>query len=219
MLTAPVRVLLADASRLLIEPLAVKLNADEDIVVVGMATDSDGLLRKGSQFRPDVAVVDVDLPGRGPFEIAKTFSSEEFPAKFIFLSDNPSDILIEQALLVGARGFLLKTERPSSLIEGIKLVQQGETYFSLQVGDRLHYDPIRKRYKLNTGGHLSSLTTCQLEVLRHLAKGRTVKEIARVLELSPKSIDCHKYRLMKKLKIHDRVELARYAFREGLTNP
>lgn len=83
----------------------------------------------------------------------------------------------------------------------------------------MDYDPLRKRYRLHSGGHLSTLTARQLEVLRHLAKGRTVKEIARILEVSPKSVDCHKYRLMNKLDIHDRVELARYAFREGLTVP
>jgi DNA-binding NarL/FixJ family response regulator len=113
----------------------------------------------------------------------------------------------------------LKGEPIHNLAEAFLRAAAGEKTFSPAVAERLNYDPQTKRYSVKSETPLSSLTGRQLEVLRHLARGESVKEIARQMHLSQKSIDSHKYRIMNKLGIHDRVELARFAIREGLSNP
>ncbi len=96
---------------------------------------------------------------------------------------------------------------------------RGDRCFSNEALDRLDYNPAIKRYLVRSTSYLLTLTNRQLEVLRHLARGESVKEVAKAMVLSERAIESHKYRIMQKLGIHDRVELARYAIREGLTVP
>lgn len=114
----PTRIILADATRLLVEPLANEINADPELNVVGTATDSDSFFLKAVEFRPDIAIVDVDLPGRGSFEIARKFMSNPISPKLIFLSGSPSDILIEQALAVGGTRFPTEDGTPQQSHRG-----------------------------------------------------------------------------------------------------
>lgn len=95
-------------------------------------------------------------------------------------------------------------------------VCRGEKYYSNEVLDRLEYDPEQGEYQVKTHSYLSTLTLRQLQVLRHLVRGESVKEVAKTMTLSERAIESHKYRIMQKLGIHDRVELARFAIREGL---
>ena len=186
---------------------------------MGTATNADEGLSLILETEPDVVILDVELPGRGSFDIAEEITSRLKNTKMIFLTGYLSDIFIELALRVNAVGYLLKGEPIESLIHAIKKAARGEYCFSQSVQERLVYDQKRNRYSIQSQSMLTSLTSRQIEVLRHLARGKSVKEVARSMHLSEKSIDSHKYRIMHKLGIHDRVELARYSIREGLTLP
>lgn len=215
----PIRVVLVDDHQLLLDSIVTRVNAAPDIEVVGTAVNADEGLQVILATKPDIAILDVELPGRGSFDIASELVSRQKSTRLIFLTGYLSDVFIEQALRLKAHGYLMKGEPIGVLIDSIRRVVQGETCFSKEVQGRLVHDPARKRYFVQTDSLLSSLTARQLEVLRHLAKGQSVKEVAKSMHLSEKSIDSHKYRIMHKLGIHDRVELARYAIREGLTIP
>lgn len=214
-----IRIVLVDDHLMLVDSLVSSFHRDTQIEVVGTATNADEGLSLILETEPDVVILDVELPGRGSFDIAEEITSRLKNTKMIFLTGYLSDIFIELALRVNAVGYLLKGEPIESLIHAIKKAARGEYCFSQSVQERLVYDQKRNRYSIQSQSMLTSLTSRQIEVLRHLARGKSVKEVARSMHLSEKSIDSHKYRIMHKLGIHDRVELARYSIREGLTLP
>jgi len=215
-----IRIVLIDDHRLVTEPLAMRINAEPDLEVVATAADGDTGLQVVLDQQPAIVILDVNVPGRGAFEIAHEIGGRVPSAKILFLTGFLSDILLEQALrLKPTRGYLLKGESADFLISAIRRVAMGETCFSPEVHERLFFRPAEKRYTVQNESRLSELTGRQLEVLRHLANGESVKEVARALHLTEKSVDSHKYRIMHKLGIHDRVGLARYAIREGLLLP
>ncbi len=214
-----IKIVLVDDHLMLVDSLVSRFHRDTQIEVVGTATNADEGLSLILETEPDVVILDVELPGRGSFDIAEEISSRLKNTKMIFLTGYLSDIFIELALRVNAVGYLLKGEPIESLIHAIKKAARGEYCFSQSVQERLVYDQKRNRYSIQSQSMLTSLTSRQIEVLRHLARGKSVKEVARSMHLSEKSIDSHKYRIMHKLGIHDRVELARYSIREGLTLP
>jgi DNA-binding NarL/FixJ family response regulator len=169
--------------------------------------------------KPNVILLDVQLPGRGSFDLAEDLASRLPAAKLIFVTGYLTDVYLAQALRLHAAGYLLKGEPVQNLADAIARAMSGEASYSPDVLDRLKFDSEAKQYVLKEETSLSTLTGRQVEVLRHLARGESVKEIARLMHLSHKSVDSHKYRIMNKLSIHDRVELARFAIREGLLTP
>ncbi|QDT99844.1 response regulator transcription factor [Gimesia aquarii] len=214
-----IRVVLVDDHLMLVDSLVSRFQNDSGIEVVGSAANADEGLALVLETQPDVVILDVELPGRGSFDIAEEISTRLKNTKMIFLTGYLSDIFIDLALRVNAVGYLLKGEPIESLIHAIKKAARGEYCFSQPVQERLIFDHKKNCYSIQSESMLTSLTSRQIEVLRHLARGKSVKEVARSMHLSEKSIDSHKYRIMHKLGIHDRVELARYSIREGLTLP
>lgn len=219
MVPSKTRVTLLDGQLLLLQALAAHIDVHPDMQVVGTATDAEQGLRQILAEKPDVAVLDVDLPGRGGFDLATEIMARIKTVRVVFLTNCLYDVFIEQALRVRAAGYLLKSEPIDVLIESIRGAASGRQCFSKQVEERLNYDANRRRFNVHMQHPLSGLTTRQLEVFRRLAKGESVKEVAKTMHLSQKSVDSHKYRIMNKLGIHDRVQLARYAIREGLMLP
>ena len=126
------------------------------------------------------------------------------------------DIYIEQALRSKAAGYVLKTDSLASLLTAVQTVSKGGTFYSEPIRDRVSIDPATGSARAQFESRLTQLSDRQLEVLRHLAYGLSVKDVARKMHISVKSVDSHKYRIMQSLGIHDRVDLARYAIREGL---
>lgn len=219
MASVPIRVALLDDHLLLLDAVAERINSHPQMEVVVKATNADEGLRGILETRPDVAVLDVELPGRGVFEMAGEVRARQKNTKILFLTGYCSDVFIEHALRAKAHGYLIKGEPIEFLLDSILRVASGEKCFSQQVANRMDFDESRNRHTLRSDTPLSNLTSRQLEVLRHLARGESVKEVAKSMHLSQKSVDSHKYRIMHKLGIHDRVKLACYAIREGLSLP
>ncbi len=219
MVSERIRTVLADPHELFRDVLAARFESHPKIEVVGTTTDSDQLVQICRRERPQVVVMDVSLPGRGTFDAAEAILAERPQTKIILLTSHLADIFVGYALRLGASGYLLKDETFDRLCEAIESAVAGGTYFSPPVQDRVYFDEREARYVARIESDLALLTNRQLEVLRHLAHGESVKEIAKQMHLSQKSVDSHKYRIMNKLGIHDRVELARFAIREGLMLP
>ena len=215
-----IRLVMIDHHRSFVESLAYHINREaSDLSVIRTATDAEVGLRIVMETKPEVVVLETELPGRGAFEVAAEVSRRSQETKIVFLTGYLSDVFIDQAFRVNARGYLLKSEPVDFVIRSIQSLVSGEYCFSKAVEERLEFDPIRKAYTFRSNKQLSLLTARQLEVLRHLAQGHSVKEVAKRMRLSRKSIDSHKYRIMQRLGIGDRVKLARFAIREGLTLP
>ncbi len=196
--------------------ISMLLNSQPDSEVVGVETTGEEGMRMLVDKRPRIAIVEVDLEGRSGFELAGDLAMRQRETKVIFYSAVMPDIYIEQALRSKAAGYVLKTDSLASLLSAVQTVSKGGTYYSEPIRDRISIDPVTGNSRTQFESRLTQLSDRQLEVLRHLAYGLSVKDVARKMHISVKSVDSHKYRIMQSLGIHDRVDLARYAIREGL---
>lgn len=217
--TSRVTTYIVDDCPLLCEALVALLGREQDFEIMGYSTDSDDGFRKIIDLKPELVLCDVELPGRGAFTMVEEVLSRLPATNLVFFTDHVTDVFLDQTLRVNARGYLLKSERSPQIVQALRSASRGEACFSLQALERMDYNPKVRRYLVRSNSDLLTLTNRQLEVLRHLVRGESVKEVARSMMLSERSIESHKYRIMQKLGIHDRVELARYAIREGLTVP
>lgn len=213
----PIRVVVVDDHRVIVESLSALLDLLPDFTVVGTATAVDEGAEIVLRTRPDVALFDVDFPGRDSFDVMPQLMKRLPSTRMAFLTAHLSDVFVSQAIRMDVGGYLLKDEPSAEVCAAIKRLHAGEYVFSDAVRDRLTWDSVSGRYTVRADSMLCGLSVQQLTILRHLARGESVKEIARILGRSEKSIDSHKYRIMHRLGIHDRVELCRYAIREGLT--
>lgn len=213
------RVVLVVEQAMLVNALLIEFDRVPSLDVVGSATDVRSGLALVRQTRPRLVLLDSDFPGGEAFDIACCLQDELQCGQCVFLAGSISDICIDQALRLNAAGFLSKCDPISTTVENVRKIASGMTCFSKEVYDRLDYLPMRGQYKLRFDTPLAALTNKQLEILRYLARGDSVKDVAAKLSLSPKSVDNHKYRIMNKVGVHNRVHLARFAIREGLIQP
>jgi len=212
----PIRLLLVDDHALLRESLAQRLDAEPDLTVVGTVSDASNGLEAAGRLRPHLVLMDIDMPGTSPFEAAKRIQSLAADApRVVFLSAYCNDSYIEQAMRVEAAGYLIKSAAPSEVADSIRRIADGQRCFCHEVRHRLVDDGEIEPTESTT--RLESLSPREREILMQLAKGFSKREIARTLQISVKTVAAHTGSLMKKLDIHDRVELARFAIREGLT--
>ncbi len=159
--------------------------------------------------------MDIDMPGMICFDAVDQMHKRLPDLAVIFLSAFFHDHYIEQAIAVGARGYVIKGDSPRTLFRALRAVAAGGAYFSKEVMARFTLDE-QGRPKPSGQTVNSTLTHREVEVLRYLARGLSKKEIARMMHISVKTVEHHSTSVMKKLDIHDRVELALYAIREGL---
>lgn len=201
--------------------LSTLLNNQPDMEVVGIEGDGEAGLRMLAERKPRVAIVEIDMEGRSGFEVAGDLAMRQRETRVIFYSAATPvpDIYIEQALRSKAAGYVLKSDSLANLLQAVQRAAAGGTFFSESIQSRLTVDPMSGHLKAPFESRLAQLSDRQIEVLRNLACGLSVKDVARKMHISVKSVDSHKYRIMQALGIHDRVDLSRYAIREGLICP
>jgi DNA-binding NarL/FixJ family response regulator len=210
-----ISVLVVDDHAMVRSALARGLDRDPELQVVAEAADAEQAVEEAQKRRPDVVIMDIDMPGPICFEAARRITEDVPQTKVIFLSAFFHDHYVEEALAVKARGYLTKREPQESLVAAVKEVARGGVCFSEEVRDRIVADEDGMRL-IGERTRGSKLTRREVEVLRYLARGMSKKEIAATMHRSVKTVENHCSNIMKKLDIHDRVELALYAIREGL---
>lgn len=215
----PITVLLVDDHAMLREALSARLASKIDIEVAGTAGTADEGVALAQRLEPAVVLMDIDMPGRICFAAAKDIVALNPQTRMIYLSAFSSDRYIQDALEAHALSYLTKDQSPEVVVHAIRQAAQGLSTFSPSVRDRL---TVGKNNKLTLAAgdapqtKASTLTPRELEMLRYLARGMSKKEIAATIHRSYGTVDKHVEKLMNKLDIHDRVELARFAIREGL---
>ena len=211
-----IRILLVDDHTLVRDALSQQLSEMAEFEIVGRASEAGEAMEVAFETTPDVIVMDIDMPGMICFDAVERIKARLQQVAVIFLTGSFNDHYIESALKVGAAGYLHKSEPTKTLAMAIREVAAGGEYFTEEVRARV----VSKKGGMTPedGAKLrgETLTEREVEVLRYLARGLAKKEIASLMHLSPKTIESHCSRLMGKLDIHDRVELARYAIREGI---
>ena len=202
------RVLLADDHAIVAEGLATLLKDHFDLV--GTVGDGNELIDAARKLRPDVVVADIAMPVLSGLEALRRLKAARSDAKVIFLTMHADAQLASEAFRAGARGYVLKQSAGEELIAAVREVLQGRTYLT----------PLLTKDVIATLTESTQpavkVTPRQREVLRLIAEGRRMKEIAAILELSTRTVETHKYEMMRALKVESTAELVRYAIQIGL---
>lgn len=211
------RVLCVDDHAFLVDGLKSKFELVEDLEFVGSLSSADRLIHEAGRVRPDVILLDIEMPGADPFDAVGEIHRLYPDIKCIFLSAFVRDHYISAAVKAGAWGYFCKSDEADVIVDGIRKVMRGEFAFSPKVQERCQPAKGQRRSAIAPpSSRLDTLTAREQEVLRLIGRGMSRGQIAETLCRSPKTIDGHREALMEKLDIHDRAELVRFAIREGL---
>ena len=217
--TSPISVVVADDHALVRETIVHWLNHEPDMRVLKSVGSADEAIAAVHANNPDILLLDIDMPGRYCFDAAREVRQRCPRTRIVFCSAYINDTYIEEALELEASGYVTKGESPQSIVQAIRVAANGSVYFSPEVQTRIVIDAEGLRLAQPKETRLSSLSSRETEVLRYLSLGLAKKEIAQRMHISVKTVGRHTSNLMDKLAIHDRVELARFAIREGLIQP
>lgn len=207
------RILLADDHAVVIEGLRRILELPE-FEIVGAVSDGHALVKSAAVLQPDIIIADVAMPLLNGIEAAGQIRQQSPESKIIFLTMHPEEPFVRQALAAGGCGYVLKSSAGDELITAINEVLDGRVYVTESITEALKQSP-RVGPKADRSP-IDELTDRQREVLQLLAYGLQGKEIAATLNVSPKTVEFHKYRLMDVLGIRTIAQLARYAAKNGI---
>lgn len=209
-----IRVLLADDHKIFLEGLRAILEPEFEII----ATVEDGrtLVAEAKRLSPDVVVADISMPGLNGIDAARQVREVEQDIRIVFLTMHSQVSYAASAFEVGASGFVLKHSAPQELITAIRETMQGRTYVTPMIAvDLIDF---YQHGSVQHGELKPALSPRQREVLQLLVKGKSAKEIAAVLNISTRTVEFHKYRIMEQLKTKTSAELIQYALKYGLAS-
>ena len=206
--TGPIRILLVDDHAVLRSGLRLLLEREEGLEPVGEAGTAEDAIRALPRLRPDVVVIDIEMPGMGGLEGAARIRERSPGARILFLSMHDQARDVRRAFDAGADGYLLKSAADEDLVRAVRAVAGGERYVHPSLGAVLAAPP--------TEGPLGELTSREREVLRLLALGHTNQEIAEALIVSVRTVESHRAHVMTKLRVTTRAGLVRAALDAGL---
>ena len=203
------RVLVADDHAIMVQGLGRLLEGEAEIVAT--ASDGQQLVERARQHRPDIIVSDINMPGMSGLDAMRRLKADGLRSKFIFLTLHTDSRLASEAMRAGASGYLLKHAAAEELIEAIHAVMEGHTYLT----------PLMTREVLwaigqPDGVQSPALTPRQLDVLRLIAQGKRMKEIANELNISVRTVETHKQDLLQTLGLETTADLIKFAVRQGL---
>lgn len=211
-----VRILLADDHTVMRSGLKLLLEREPGFSVIAEAADGRTAVEMVDRHSPDVVVMDIAMPNLNGIEAAGRVTDAHPKTAVVMLSMHSDEAYVLRALKAGARGYLLKDSAESDLIAAVRNVSQGKTFFSPAISNLLVEDYIRELRERAVEDSYELLTPRERELLQLLAEGKTTKEIAASLNLSPYTVDTHRSNLMRKLNLNSLAELILYAVRKGV---
>jgi len=213
----PIRILLADDHTLVRAGIRSLLESIDDVEVVAEAGEGREALELIEKHRPDVALLDIGMPGLNGLEVAKRTPQASPRTRIIILSMHADPAYVKKALRAGAVGYLLKGASVAELPLALEAVMRGESYLTPKISSSVVERILEQ--DAEESDPLDELTTRQREILQLIAEGQSTKEIAGILGISVKTVESHRLRMMDRLDIHDIPGLVRFAIRAGLVLP
>ena len=213
-----IRVLLADDHAILRSGLAALLELEDDMEVVAETATGEEALDRTRQLRPDVIIMDLDMPGMGGLEATRQVGALKLGVKVLVLTSQPERDYLLQVLDAGGSGFVQKTRAHEDLLEAIRVVARDEV-FLYPSATRLLLQGYRTAEERGEVSPLEELSDREREVLTLTAEGYSASEVGKKLFLSPKTVETYRARLMQKLGLTHRSELVRFALKTGILKP
>jgi two-component system response regulator NreC len=210
------RVLIADDHGVVRKGLRLLLEQYPEIVVVGEASNGREATTMAATLSPEIVVMDVAMPLLNGIEAAEQILKDNSQVGIIMLTMHADESYVMRALHVGVKGYLLKESAEKDLLSAIKTVTQGKPFFSRAIGETLLEDYVRVLKQKGLSDTFDLLTPREKEVLQLLAEGKTNKDVATTLDISPYTVESHRTNLMQKLNLHNTAEIVLYAVRKKL---
>ena len=206
-----IRVLLADDHKLFRQGLKALMDMEDGISIIGEAVDGEQAIALTDELKPDVLVLDIQMPGINGIKAAAKILATNPEVKILALSRHSERRYISEMFRVGASGYILKDTAIEELMKAIETVVDGHIYCSSDL-----VGVVMQEFKGRLKGEKKSLTEREIQVLKFIAEGLQTKEIANQMNLSIKTISTYRQRIMTKLDIHNVVDLTKYAIKHGL---
>jgi two-component system response regulator NreC len=210
------RILLADDHILMRSGLRALLDRQPNLEVVGESENGRETVALAASLKPDVVVMDVGMPILNGIEATQTIVTQNPTIAVVILSMHADESYVMRALKAGARGYLLKDSAAADLIGAIQAISQGKSFFSPKVSRILAEDYVRVLKQKSAVDTYDLLTSREREILQLLAEGKTNKEVATALNISPYTVETHRSHILQKLNLHNSAELVLYAVRKGI---
>ena len=211
-----IRVFIADDHPIARRGIAMLIDGQQDMEVAGEAINGSDAIDGIKQLRPDVALIDMDMPRASGLEVIEKVVGHVPDVSVLILTGYDREEFLFQALRAGALGYLLKGTSPEELLKAVRTVHSGEAFIYPSMATKLVGDYIRHTNPSASKGHYQDLSTREREVLPLLAEGRTNEDIANLLYISPYTVQTYRQRIMKKLGLHGRTALVKYALEKGI---
>lgn len=214
-----IRILIADDHEMIRQGLRKVLEDQPGWQVCGEAANGQEAMAKTRELRPDVLVLDFAMPALNGLEVTRQVRASQTETEVVVLTMHQSDQLARAVLAAGARGFVLKSDAGTTLVTAVRRLLEHRPYCTDKVSSLVRQEflqpaPLQRASTLDP-----ALTPREREIVRHIAEGRSSKEVAEALAISVKTVDTHRANLMRKLNVHSVSELVRYAIRESLVAP
>lgn len=209
-----VKIVLVDDHAMFRAGIKALLHLHSDFEVVGETDSGQHALQIIKDTMPDIVVMDISMPGMDGLTTTRLLKEHDPNLHIILLTQHENKEYILPALKMGASGYVLKRGAADDLVTAIRSVNAGKTYLDAYVADIVVQEYRHKNAA--TEGEYESMTDREKEIFLYLAKGLTNREIAGILYISQKTVDYHRTNIMRKLNIHNRVELTKYAMRKGI---
>jgi two-component system, NarL family, response regulator NreC len=210
------RILLVDDHAIMRVGLRVLIQSQANLEVAGEAENGRDAITLSASVQPNVVVMDVGLPLLNGIEATKAILKHSPSTSVIVLSMHSDESYVMRALKAGARGYLLKDSAASDLLAAIDAVSRGKSFFSSAISRLLAEDYVRVLRQKGVVDSYDLLTTREREILQLLAEGKTNKEVAAELNISPYTVETHRGNILEKLNLHTPAELILYAVRKGI---
>lgn len=212
----PIRILLADDHVVMRRGLRLLLETQPGFSVIGEASDGRKAIEAAKTLLPDVVILDIAMPILNGAEAAQRINEELPNIAIIMLTMHSDESYVLRALRAGAKGYLLKDSAESDVMEAIRAVSVGKTFFSPEISRILMEDYVREIRRRGVNDSYETLSSREREVLHLIVEGKANKEVAALLNISPYTVETHRRNLQEKLNLHNFAELVLYAVRKGL---
>ncbi|KAF0142152.1 MAG: hypothetical protein A2279_02605 [Stygiobacter sp. RIFOXYA12_FULL_38_9] len=213
-----IKILFADDHAIVKDGLRLLFKSEPQFIIVGEASDGVEALDLIAKHKPDVAVLDISMPRLNGIEATKIIKNKYPDTRVLILTIHENEEYIQQMILAGADGYVVKNAEKKEIFEGVRSVAMKETFFSPTVSKVLLEGLIKRtrNKELIENDNYNKLTKREMEVFQLIAEGLTSKEISQKLFLSISTVNSHRMNIMKKLDIHDIASLVKYAIQKNL---